>query len=68
MRKKPAMMLAMANAGVDSGVPRNPATVAQSRPKAPTPRPYTPDPICCAVTERLQTRHATETVEMVGNR
>ena len=47
MIPKPARTLAMANKGVERGLPKNDATDAQSNPKDPIPRPLAPDPICC---------------------
>nr|GMC52432.1 hypothetical protein BHE74_00007654 [Ipomoea batatas] len=44
-------MFAMAKNGVMRGLERNEAIVAQSSVKAPIPRPFMPEPICCAVTD-----------------
>nr|GLL18338.1 unknown [Ipomoea trifida] len=41
-------MFAMAKNGVMRGLERNEAIVAQSSVKAPIPRPFMPEPICCA--------------------
>jgi hypothetical protein len=45
------MMLIISSPGVANRLPRNSATVDQSRPKDPMPSPYTPDPVCYAMIE-----------------
>uniref|UniRef100_A0A0E0A4E6 Uncharacterized protein n=1 Tax=Oryza glumipatula TaxID=40148 RepID=A0A0E0A4E6_9ORYZ len=49
--KKPAAMLAVANHGLASGLPRYDEMDDQSSPIAPMPRPWRPDPSCCASTD-----------------
>jgi hypothetical protein len=51
IRKNSAMMLIISSPGVANRLPRNSATVDQSRPKDPMPSPYTPDPVCYAMIE-----------------
>ena len=58
----------MANAGVAKGVPKKPATVDQSRPNEPSPRPLIPPPICWAVTESFQIQQTRERAEIEGKR
>ena len=57
----------MANAGVAKGVPKKPATVDQSRPNEPSPRPLIP-PICWAVTESFQIKQAREIADIEGKK
>lgn len=64
--KKPNIMLKIADAGVANGLPRKPATVDQSIPKDPTPRPLNPDPICCMVIDFLKIKHRMEMVDIAG--
>jgi hypothetical protein len=61
-------MLAVAKNGEISGLYRKADTAVQSRVKAPRPRPFMPEPSCCAVTdlEKIQQTHETEV--SVGNR
>jgi hypothetical protein len=56
---KPTMMLAVAKKGDTSGLKRNDDTAVQSRVNAPRPKPFMPDPSCCAVTdlEKIQQTH-----------
>lgn len=61
-------MLTMAKPGVAKGLPRNPATVDQSKPNEPIPRPLTPEPICWAVTDFFQIKQTKEIDEIVGKR
>lgn len=42
----PTAMLAVANHGLASGLPRYEDMLAQSRPIAPNPRPWSPEPSC----------------------
>ena len=58
----------MANKGVAKGVPKKPATVNQSRPNEPTPRPFIPPPICWAVTESFQIQQTKERADIEWKR
>jgi len=42
----PPKELAIAKNGTAKGLPKKPATVDQSRPNEPMPRPCSPEPIC----------------------
>uniref|UniRef100_A0A0A9PM23 Uncharacterized protein n=1 Tax=Arundo donax TaxID=35708 RepID=A0A0A9PM23_ARUDO len=49
--QKPAAMLAVANQGLASGLPRYEEMDDQSSPIAPKPSPWRPEPSCWAITE-----------------
>ena len=66
--KNPAKKLAMAKNGTASGLPKKPATVDQSRPNEPMPKPLSPEPTIWAVTELFQIQQTNEIAEMEGKR
>lgn len=61
-------MLADANQGLASGLPMYEDMLDQSRPKAPTPRPWSPEPSCCARTECGKTQQSQEREVRRGKR
>ena len=60
--------MAIAKKGEMRGLKRNEATAVQSSVKAPRPRPFMPDPNCCAVTDLEKTQHTHEMDVSVGKR
>ena len=58
----------IAEPGVAKGLPKNPATVPQSRAKEPMPRPWRAEPICWAVTDFGQIQQMNEREVMEGKR
>lgn len=58
----------MAKNGVARGLPKKPATVDQSRPKEPMPRPCWPEPSFCAVIESFHIKQTKDRAESEGKR
>ena len=59
-RKKPTAILAVANHGLASGLPRYEEIVAQSMPKEPIPRPFNPEPSCWTKMDLGANQHTQE--------
>lgn len=68
IKKKPAAMLAVANHGLASGLPRYADMVDQSNPIAPMPNPWSPEPNWWANTELGYIQHIQETETSIGKR
>ncbi|CAL5054900.1 unnamed protein product [Urochloa decumbens] len=61
-------MLTVAKKGEMRGLKRKEETVDQSSVKAPRPRPFMPEPSCCAVTDLEKTQHTHEMDVSAGKR
>ncbi|KAG9140789.1 hypothetical protein Leryth_006971 [Lithospermum erythrorhizon] len=59
-RKYPTAIFTVANHGLASGLPRYADMLDQSSPIVPIPRPWRPDPICCARIEEGYIQHIQE--------
>lgn len=57
----PMPTLTIAKKGETNGLPRNEEMPDQSRLMAPIPSPFSPEPICCAVTDLGNAQHINET-------
>ena len=61
-------ILARTKKGVARGLPKKPATLDQSRPKEPMPRPWRPEPSFWAVIESFHIKQTKERADSEGKR